>query len=45
MTFMTLRVSETLGATGEVREQRGTESYTFGDGELATREVHRKPII
>ena len=29
MTFMTFRVSETLRATGEQREQRGIESYTF----------------
>src|SRR3979490_928385 len=32
MTFMTFRVSETMRATGEAREQRGVESYTFRDG-------------
>jgi ketosteroid isomerase-like protein len=44
MTFMTFRVSETVRATGEVREQRGVESYTFRDGKLATKDVFRKPI-
>ncbi|HEY0566859.1 MAG TPA: nuclear transport factor 2 family protein [Xanthobacteraceae bacterium] len=44
MTFMTFRVSETLRATGEQREQRGVESYTFADGKLATKDVYRKPI-
>ena len=44
MTFMTFRVSETLRATGEAREQRGIESYTFADGRLATKDVYRKPI-
>ncbi len=44
MTFMTFRVSETLRATGEAREQRGIESYTFADGKLATKDVYRKPI-
>ena len=45
MTFMTFRVSETVLATGEVREQRGIESYTFRDGRLATKDVYRKPIV
>ena len=44
MTFMTFRVSETVRATGEAREQRGIESYTFADGRLATKDVYRKPI-
>jgi ketosteroid isomerase-like protein len=44
MTFMTFCVSETLRATGEAREQRGIESYTFGNRKLATKDVHRKPI-
>jgi ketosteroid isomerase-like protein len=44
VTFMTFRVSETLRATGEPREQRGIESYTFRDGRLATKDVYRKPI-
>jgi ketosteroid isomerase-like protein len=43
MTFMTFRVSETVRATGEQREQRGVESYTFRDGKLATKDVYRKP--
>ena len=43
-TFMTFRVSETVRATGEQREQRGIESYTFRDGRLATKDVYRKPI-
>jgi ketosteroid isomerase-like protein len=44
MTFMTFRVSETVRATGEQREQRGIESYTFRGGKLATKDVHRKPV-
>jgi ketosteroid isomerase-like protein len=44
MTFMTFRVSETLRAGGEQREQRGIERYTFRDGMLATKDVYRKPI-
>jgi ketosteroid isomerase-like protein len=44
MTFMTFRLSETLRATGEMREQRGVECYTFRDGKLATKDVYRKPI-
>ena len=45
MTFMTFRVSETVRASGEQREQRGVESYTFRDGKLATKDVYRKPIV
>ena len=44
ISFMTFRVSETLRAGGEAREQRGIESYTFRDGRLATKDVYRKPI-
>jgi ketosteroid isomerase-like protein len=44
ISFMTFRVSETLRATGEPREQRGIEHYTFSDGRLATKDVYRKPI-
>jgi ketosteroid isomerase-like protein len=44
MTFMTFRVSETVRATGEAREQRGIEAYTFADGKLATKDVYRKPV-
>ncbi len=44
MIFMTFRVSETLRASGEQREQRGIERYTFSDGMLATKDVYRKPI-
>ena len=44
MTFMTFRVSETVRATGEQREQRGVESYTFRDDRRATTDVYRKPI-
>jgi len=44
-TFMTFRVSETVRASGEQREQRGIERYTFRDGMLATKDVYRKPII
>ena len=42
-TFMTFRVSETLRATGEQREQSGIERYTFRDRMLATKDVYRKP--
>ncbi|THD62532.1 MAG: nuclear transport factor 2 family protein [Bradyrhizobium sp.] len=45
LSFMTFRVSETLRASGERREQRGIESYTFRDGKLATKDVYRKPIL
>jgi ketosteroid isomerase-like protein len=45
ITFMTFRVSETVRAGGEQREQRGIESYRFRDGRLATKDVYRKPII
>jgi hypothetical protein len=44
ITLMTLRVSETLQATGEQREQRANESYTFRDRRLATKDVYREPI-
>ena len=44
ISFMTFRVSETVRASGEQREQRGIESYTFRDGRLATKDVYRKPI-
>ena len=43
-TFMTFRVSERLRDSGEQREQRGIECYTFRDGKLATKDVYRKPI-
>jgi ketosteroid isomerase-like protein len=43
-TFMTFRVSETVKANGEQREQRGIECYTFRDGMLATKDVYSKPI-
>ena len=42
-TFMTFRVSETVQATGETREQRGIELYTFAAGKIATKDVYRKP--
>ena len=44
VSFMTFRISETVRATGEPREQRGIEHYTFRDGRLATKDVYRKPI-
>ena len=44
ISFMTFRVSETVRATGEQREQRGIEHYTFEDGKLATKDVYRKPV-
>mgnify|MGYP001186243107 FL=1 len=44
MTFMTMRVSETVRATGAQREQRGVECYTFKDSKIATKDVYRKPI-
>ena len=43
-TFMTFRVSETVRASGEQREQRGIECYTFRDCMLATKDVYRKPV-
>ena len=44
VSFMTFRVSEIVRATGERREQRGIERYTFSDGKIATKDVYRKPI-
>jgi ketosteroid isomerase-like protein len=44
VSFMTFHVSETVRATGEQREQRGIEHYTFEDGKLATKDVYRKPV-
>ena len=44
ISFMTFRVSEIVRATGERREQRGIERYTFEDGKIATKDVYRKPI-
>jgi len=44
ISFMTFRVSETVRATGEAREQRGIERYTFEGGRIATKDVYRKPI-
>jgi ketosteroid isomerase-like protein len=43
MTFMMFRVCETVRDTGEQRERRGVECYTFRDGKLATKDVYRKP--
>lgn len=42
--FMTFRISETVRATGEVREQRGIERYVIKDGRIATKDVYRKSI-
>ena len=44
ISFMTFRVSETVRTTGEQREQRGIERYTFAAGKLATKDVYRKPV-
>ncbi len=44
VSFMTFRVSETVRATGEQREQQRVERYTFADGKLATKDVYRKPV-
>ena len=44
LTFMTFRVSETVRASGEQREQRGIERYAFRDGMLATKDVYRKAV-
>ena len=43
--FMTFRISETVRETGEMREQRGVEQYTFTDGKIATKDVYRKPAL
>jgi hypothetical protein len=42
---MTFRVSETVRMTGEHREQRGIERYTFEGGKIATKDVYRKPVV
>jgi ketosteroid isomerase-like protein len=44
VSFMTFRVSETVRLTGERREQRGIEHYTFAGGKIATKDVYRKPV-
>ena len=44
VSFMTFRVSETVRATGEAREQTGIERYTFKDGRIAIKDVYRKPV-
>ena len=44
ISFMTFCVSETVRSTGEQREQRGIEHYTFANGKLATKDVYRKPV-
>lgn len=44
LSFMTFRVSETVRLTGERREQRGIERYTFVADKIATKDVYRKPI-
>jgi ketosteroid isomerase-like protein len=44
ISFMTFRVSETVCATGEQREQQGIERYSFENGKLATKDVYRKPV-
>jgi ketosteroid isomerase-like protein len=44
VSFMTFRVSEIVRSTGEHREQRGIERYTFEGGKIATKDVYRKPI-
>jgi ketosteroid isomerase-like protein len=44
VSFMTFRVSEIVRSTGERREQRGIERYTFTSGKIATKDVYRKPI-
>ena len=44
ISFMTFHVSETVRATGEQREQRGIERYTFEGGKIATKDVYRKPV-
>jgi ketosteroid isomerase-like protein len=43
VSFMTFRVSEVVRSTGERREQRGIERYTFSAGKIATKDVYRKP--
>jgi ketosteroid isomerase-like protein len=45
VSFMTFRVSEIVRSTGEHREQRGIERYTFEEGRIATKDVYRKPIV
>jgi ketosteroid isomerase-like protein len=44
MTFMTFRISDTVRDTGQQREQRGVECYTFKEGLLAAKDVYRKPV-
>lgn len=44
ISFMTFRVSETVRATGEQREQLGIERYSFENGKLASKDVYRKPV-
>jgi ketosteroid isomerase-like protein len=45
VSLMTFRASEIVRSTGEQREQRGIERYTFEGGKIATKDVYRKPVI
>ena len=42
--FMTCRITETVRATGEQREQRGVEVYGFRGGKITQKDVYRKQI-
>ena len=44
VSFMTFRICEIVRSTGEPREQRGIERYTFEDGKIAMKDVYRKPL-
>jgi ketosteroid isomerase-like protein len=45
VSFMTFRICQTVRSTGEQREQRGIERYTFEDGKIAMKDVYRKAIV
>jgi ketosteroid isomerase-like protein len=45
VSFMTFRISEVVRSTGELREQRGIERYTFEHGKIALKDVYRKTVV
>jgi hypothetical protein len=45
VSFMTFRICEIVRSSGEQREQRGIERYTFEDGKIAIKDVYRKTVL
>jgi ketosteroid isomerase-like protein len=45
VSFMTFSICEIVRSSGEQREQRGVERYTFEDGKIAMKDVYRKTVV